>query len=157
MARHNLFLDLNLSELATLQHFGKRMLVKGDLRAHLRCNAILFSHQKKTVKQIASFQGKSERSVYKWLKRYREKGINGIAPHIYPAKLTEEQITQLLKVSHYTGVWKNRKEYEKRWSFSRMAKWVKDNWNIKISDERIRQIVYKTIGRGKIPGKSAEE
>ena len=114
-----------------------------------------------TVKEIAGYMVKSERSVYKWLKRYREKGINGITPRVYPTKLTEEQITQLLKVSHYSGPWKSRKEYrkeyEKRWSFRRMAKWVKDNWNIKISDERVRQIVYKTIGRRKIRGKSAEE
>jgi len=166
MARHNLFLDLDLSQLATLQHFGKRMAVKGDMHAFCRCNAILFSHQKETVKQIAGSLGRSERSIYKWLKRYREKGINGIAPRAYPTKLTEEQVNQLLKVSHYSGPWKNRKEYEKRWSFRRMAKWVKDNWNIEISDERVRQIVYryalregslplpkgKILGRGKTKG-----
>ena len=146
MARHNLFLDLNLSQLATLQHFGKRMLAKGDMRAFRRCNAVSFSHQKNTVKQIASFMHRSENSVYKWLKLYREKGINGIAPRAYPVKLTAEQVTKLLKVGHYYDAWKNRKDFEDRWPFRRMAQWVKDNWNIEISHVRIRQIVYKATG-----------
>ena len=119
-----------------------RMAVKGNLRASRRCSVILLAQQKRTVKEIALSLGKSESNVYKWLKRYREKGINGIiTPRTYPTKLTEEQVTQLLKVGLYSVAWKNRKEYEKRWPFSRMAKYVKDNWNIEISDERIRQIV----------------
>jgi transposase len=145
MARHNIFLDLNQSEIATLQHFMKRMSVHGNFRVHRRGSAILLSHQKKTVKEIASCIGKSENSVYLWLKRYREKGINGIAPRIYPTKLTEEQVTELLKVGHYHSPWKNLKEYEKRWSFRRMAKWVKDNWNIEISYVRIREIVRERM------------
>jgi transposase len=141
MSRHNLFLDLSLSELATLQHFGKRMASQGNFRAYSRGSAILLSHQRKTVKEIASCLGKSGNSVYQWLKLYRQKGIDGIAPRNYPTKLTAEQVKELLKVSHHEGPFKNIKEYQKRWPFRRMAKWVEDNWNIKISYERIRQIV----------------
>ena len=145
MGRRYIFLDLNQSELATLQHFMSRMAVKGNIRARLRGSAILLSHQKKIPGEIARSLGKSETTVYGWLKRYREKGINGIAPFIHPIKLTDEQIKELLTVSYYSAVGKSHKEYYNRWSFRRMAKWVEEKWGIKISYERVRQIVYKKL------------
>ena len=145
MSRRYIFLDLNQSELATLQHFMNRMAVKGNLRARMRGSAVLLSHQKKIPGEIARTLDKTETSVYKWLRLYREKGINGIAPFIHPIKLTDEQIKELLDVSHYSAVGKSRKEYFNRWSFRRMAKWIEEKWNIRISYERIRQIVYKKL------------
>ena len=145
MSRRYIFLDLNQSELATLQHFMNRMAVKGNIRARLRGSAILLSHQKKIPGEIARILGKTEISVYKWLRLYRANGINGIAPFVHPIKLTDEQIKELLTVSHYSAVGKNRKEYFNRWSFRKMAKWVEEKWGIKISYERVRQIVKKKM------------
>jgi transposase len=145
MSRRYIFLDLNQSELATLQHFMNRMAVKGNFRARLRGSAILMSNQKKTIKEIARSLGKTETSVYNWLKRYREKGIEGIAPFKPQTKLTDEQVKELLSASHYSSLTTNRKEYHNRWSFRRMSKWIEEKWNIKISYERIRQIIYKKM------------
>ena len=177
MPRRHLFLYLDKSELATLQNFMTRMAIKGKRRASLHGNAILLSHQKRSIPEIAYTLGKSENSIRTWLKLYREKGINGIAPFKYPTKLTDEQIKELMSVSHYSALGKDNslavplqrdtanysglitrpptlrrgtltahyKAYHNRWSLRRMAKWVEEKWNIRISYESIRQIVQKKI------------
>jgi transposase len=145
MPRRHLFLYLDKSELATLQNFMTRMAIKGKRRARLHGNAILLSHQKRSIPEIAYTLGKSENSIRTWLKLYREKGINGIAPFKYPTKLSDEQIKELMSVSHYSALGKDNKAYHNRWSLRRMAKWVEEKWNIRISYESIRQIVQKKI------------
>ena len=145
MPRRHLFLYLDQSELATLQHFMTRMATRHNWRARLRGNAIMLSHQKRPIPEIARSLGKSETSVYTWIKLYREKGINGITPFKRPTKLTDKQIKELLTVSHYSALGKSHKEYYRRWPLRRMARWVGEKWNIRISYERIRQIVHKKL------------
>jgi len=145
MPRRHQFLYLDQSELAKLQHFMRRMAVKHDWRARRRGNAILLSHQKRPIPEIARTLGKTEHSIYNWIRLYRAKGIEGIAPFKPPTKLTDEQVKELLSVSHYSALGKSNKDYHNRWSLRRMAQWVGEKWNIQISYERIRQIVRQKL------------
>jgi len=145
MGKRYRFLHLDRSELGILNAFISRMAVRRKFKVRRRGQAVWLSHKKRTVEQIAEYLSTTPRSVYQWLKLYRERGIDGIAPRDYACKLTSEQIKQLLKVSRRADSIKNLKDYHNRWSFRKMARWVKDNFDIKISYERVRQIVRQKM------------
>lgn len=141
MAKRYLFLHLDRSELASLQWFISRMTIQKKWFERSRGQAVWFSHQKMTVSQIALRVRVSERSVYKWLHAYQTNGLTGISTRAYRRLLTDEQIKQLMAISHWANVLRDPKELWQRWSFRKMARWVKDNFGIQISHERIRQII----------------
>jgi len=145
MGRRYLFLHLDQRELALVQQFMNRMANRSKWRERLRGSAILESHHKKRVKEIARDLGRTEKWVYQTLQHYRQRGIEGITPQKYPTKLTHEQITELLTVSHRT-VGAPLKDYHRRWSLQKMTQWVKDKWGITVSREGLRRMVKRHYG-----------
>jgi len=146
MPKKRLSLSLTEVQLKELQEFSSEMARKKNLRARLRGNAVWWSHQGKTVEQIAGELGRSTRTIYGWLNRYQQKGIAGLYDRPRPIKkLTPEQIGQLLDVSNWTRECRDVKERRMRWSYRRIARWVSRQWNIRISHERVRQIIRRRL------------
>jgi len=145
------FVILSKEELSQLQEWMRELSLKKKFHQRLRGNAIFMSNQCKPVPQIALELNRSTRTIYNWLRLYRRKGLAGIIPRVYPRKLSREQIQELLKVSRWYLVGAHSKEFHKRWTFREMAEWVYKTWNIKLSPNRIRQIVREALSRGEIP------
>ena len=145
MTKPSFFVRLDQVESSRLTAFMNKMALKGNLRAKLRGKAVWLSHRFRKVKQIAEELTCSTRSVYTWLRRYREKGLAGLAEPVKPTKLTSEQINQILKIGNYLTAVMSKK-YVRTWSYQKMAEWVRDQWQITISAERIRQIINKELG-----------
>ena len=144
MPKKHLFIKLSPSELTALDDFMQQMILRHKFRVRLRGNAIwMSSEQHKTVEQIARLLHKSKRSVYSWLKRYKEKGIDGLKDD--DSKLTREQISRMMEISHRSKPIRRGWERKIRWSYRRIAGWVKEQWGITISHERLRQIIRETI------------
>lgn len=147
MSRKPFLLGLDQEELKALKDFMNRCACQGKWRVRLRGNAVYLSHQGKTIPQIVQSLKCSTKSVYTWLRRFRKKGIAGLSDLPHPVKLTPQQVNQLIGISHWSalGNKKRRKEYRMRWSFRKMAQWIKDQWGIKLSRERVRQIVWQKL------------
>jgi len=149
MEKRRFFIHLTSEELKALERFMQRATGKKQWRARKRAQVVYFSYKSKTPAQIALELKLSIRSVYSHLRSYRQKGIKGLAEPIRPMKLSAQQVTQLTEISYWAKIVSNKKQdimdLRKRWSFRKMAQWVFDEWQIKLSSERIRQIVYKKI------------
>jgi transposase len=144
MPKKHLFITLSPSELTALEDFIRKMGLQHKYRTRLRGNAIWESSQHhKTVEQIAKFLNKSNRTIYSWLRRYKEKGIDGLKDD--DSKLTPEQISRMMEISHRSKPIRYGKERKIRWSYRKIVRWVKEQWSITISHERIRQIIRRKL------------
>jgi transposase len=65
----------------------KTALKVGGKRYRLRLQIIWFSFEGWSAKRIAQYFGVSERSVWKWRKVYREKGLNGLRGKYFSHRL----------------------------------------------------------------------
>lgn len=145
MTKQSLFVRLDRAECSRLTFFMNKMVLRGNRRVRLRGKAVWLSHRFRKVNQIAEELGCSTRSVYTWLRRYREKGLAGLSEPVKPTKLTPEQINQILEIGHWLTAVRSKK-YVRTWSYQKMAEWIRDQWHITISAERVRQIVAKKFG-----------
>ena len=147
MPRRRILLGLDPDELKALTDFMNRSAREQKWRARLRGNAVYLSYQGRIIPEIAQELKCSTQAVYTWLRRFREKGVAGLSDPSRPIKLTPEQIKQLVEVSHWSKIRDKakRKEYRMRWSFRQMAQWIRDEWNINLSAERVRQIVRQKL------------
>jgi transposase len=152
-----LFVILSKEELSQLHEWMRDLALKKKFRQRLKGNAIFMSNQCKTVAQIALDLKRSTRTVYNWLRLYRRQGLAGILPRIYPRRLSREQVQELLKVSRWYLVGAHSKEFHKRWTFREMSEWVYKTWNIKLSPNRIRQIIRESMLNGDIPRDKQEK
>ncbi|MBI5779259.1 MAG: helix-turn-helix domain-containing protein [Planctomycetes bacterium] len=144
MPKKHLFITLSPSELIALEDFMRLMAFQHKYRARLRGNAIwMSSQQHKTVEQIAKSLNKSKRTIYSWFKQYMEKRIDGLKDD--DSKLTPEQISRMMEISYRSKPLKHGRERKIRWSYRKIAKWVKEQWGITISHERLRQIIRKRL------------
>jgi transposase len=161
MSRRPIFISLSPQELDRLRNFMAKMARRRNVRASQRVNALwASSEQHWTVKKIAKWLNRSPHTIYRWFKHYQEKGIDGL--YDTPAtksKLTDDQISQILSISHRSpqrapevsrrGVPVKRprdeKEARMRWSYQKIAFWIKEQWDINISDEGVRKIIRKKI------------
>jgi len=151
MGRRYKFVILSKEELSQLSEFMHDLARQRKFRIRLRGTVLLMSHQCKTVRQIAQELNRSPRTIYEWLRRYRRQGIEGIMPRRYPRRLSREQLQELLKVSRWHLVGAHSKEFHKRWTFHQMADWVYEKWGIKLSPNRLRQVVREALLKGDIP------
>ncbi|MBI4712423.1 MAG: helix-turn-helix domain-containing protein [Planctomycetes bacterium] len=142
MSRRHIFIKLNESELKELQEFASEMAREKKLNTRRRANALAWSFQQGwSVQQIARDLNRTPRTIYNWFKRYKQKGIAGLYDKPRPAKLTNVQIIEMMRTNHW--IYTDDKTYQMRWSFQKMAKWVKEKWGIELSAERIRQIIRR--------------
>ncbi|MBI4835323.1 MAG: helix-turn-helix domain-containing protein [Planctomycetes bacterium] len=151
MGRKLAFVILSDDELKELKELMRDLALKKKFRMRLRCNALFMSNQCKTVRQISHELNRSTRTVYQWLKRYRQKGIAGIMPRDYSRKLNREQLHELLKESLWYLVGAHTKEFHKRWTFREMSEWVYKRWDITLSPNRMRQIVREALENADMP------
>jgi len=145
MANKRHFVELDKSAMGKLCMFLRQLAMKENWRVRKRASAVYFSCQYRTVPKIAKELRCSESSVYKWLKRYQKYGLDGIATKKPPSKLTPQQASEIIKMSGWKTSHLNGKEFQKAWSFRKIALWIKDNWNITISHERVRQIIQEKM------------
>ena len=142
MPRNHLNIKLNQSELNRLQNFLSEMARKKKWHTRLRGNVLWQSFkQDLTVEQIARNLNRSTRTIYSWLRHYKEKGIAGLYNKPRARRLTPEQIDQIMQVGHRATA----NDFKIQWSYRKIADWVKDNLGITISPERIRQIIRRKL------------
>ena len=151
MPQKDLFINFSPEEMNRFKEIMRRLAISGKIHIRRRGNALLMSHNGKTVPQIAQFLGYSERTIYNWLRAYRKKGFESLTPTTYSRLLNEEQLLQLIKVSGWSAFFTNRKLFCARWSFRKMADWVNATWNIKISAMRLCQMFKELRQSGKFP------
>lgn len=147
MSRRPLLLGLDQEELKALKDFMNRCAREHNWRARLRGNVVYLSHQGRTIPRIAQELKCSLGAVYSWLIRFQKKGVAGLSDPPRPVKLTPQQVNQLMEISHWSKILdkEKRKEYRMRWTYRQMAQWIKDQWSVKLSHERIRQIVRQKL------------
>ena len=147
MSRRPIFISLNPTELDKLRNFMAKMVRRKNVRASQRVNALwASSEQHWTVQKIAKWLNRSPHTIYRWFRHYQKKGIDGL--YDTPAtksKLTDEQISQILSISHRLKRPRDGKEAQMRWSYQKIALWIKEQWGINISDEGVRKIIRKKI------------
>ncbi|MFH1231964.1 MAG: helix-turn-helix domain-containing protein [Planctomycetota bacterium] len=147
MPRKPIFISLSPQELERLRNFMAKMVRRRNVRASQRVNALwASSEQHWTVEKIAKWLNRSPHTIYRWFRRYQKKGIDGL--YDTPAtknKLTDEQISQILVMSHRLKRPRDGKEALMRWSYQKIARWIKEQWDINISDEGVRKIIRKKI------------
>jgi transposase len=152
MSRKPIFISLSPQELDRLHDFMAKMVRRKNVRAGQRVNALWASSaQHWTVQKIAKWLNRSPHTIYRWFKHYQEKGIDGL--YDTPAtksKLTDEQISQILSIGHRLKRTRDEKEARMRWSYQKIAFWIKEQWGINISDEGVRKIIRKKILGGVI-------
>lgn len=149
------YIELGLSEAIQLNAFIEHKAYNKRWREHRRAKAIYLSYRCLSVKQITQDLRCSTHSVYAWFKRYEKYGLDGLRTKPVPYKLlTHEQINRIIEISGWKNVLKDGKPLRsklgtkacnKTWSFRKISQWIKDNWHITISHERIRQIIYKEL------------
>lgn len=142
-----IFVKLTPSELRELNQFMYDCSIQGKFQARSRASAVFLANTGMTVTEIAHEVKAKPQSVYKWLKRYREKGITGLASAFHYIKLTQEQIAEVLETSHWITKGDKRKirEYESRWAFRKIADWINERWGVKLSHEGVRKMIYKYL------------
>ena len=145
MSQRHILIKLERPELYALNQFISDMAVKGNNRARVRGQVIWFSHQNHIPRDIAQRLNCPLKSVYKWLRIYRKSGLKGLSDKTRQAKLTPDQINEIMGISNWAGSLDNQKKYQQRWPFRKIARWIKDKWNINLSHERVRQIVKKKM------------
>ena len=126
---------------STLEAFLQQTARKSQVRLRKRGNAIWLASQGQTVQKISRVLGVSERSIWNWLHNYQQKGMAGIMDQPVRHKLTQEQIGQLIKL-RYPFLPKNYRE-DKSWSYRRLSEWVRENWQVVISSQRLVQIMHQ--------------
>jgi transposase len=146
MPRPPVFIKLTPARVRKLKKLLKETARKSKLRERRRANAVwISSDQRWTIKQIAEFLGCSRISVYQWFKRFRQKGVAGLARPPRKTKLTPQQIDKILEVSLWKWAYKDKTATKMKWSFRKIAAWVKNEWGIKISHVSIRRIIRQRL------------
>jgi len=78
MVRPRFYISLEPDEAKELHEFLAGGFSRYGLRARRRAQAVWFSHKMMSVPDIARRQRVSERHIWKWLKSYQAKGLDGI-------------------------------------------------------------------------------
>lgn len=151
MSRRPDFIHLSKKELDKLEGLMKDLTRNHKYRERRRGNALLMSHQGRTVLQIARSLERSSRTIYEWLRNYRREGLRSLLPRIYPRRLSPEQLKELLRVSLWETAVHYKEFWDKVWPYRKMAEWVFQKWGIKLSANRIRQIVHQTYHKIEFP------
>jgi len=140
--------NLTGEDKAQIRSFIKDAIKLSKRRYVKRGKAILLANQGKTIKQISTELDVCAQSVWNWLTKYRESGLDGLndlehPPHP-PGRLNPEQIDKIVTM-RYPGYPKRVKKYDRAWSFRKMSRWIKEEWGVTLSYERIRQILNKKL------------
>ena len=151
MPQRDIFVTFSPEEMDRFKEIMRQLAILGKIHIRRRGNALLMSHNGKTVPQIACDLGCSKWTIYNWLKAYRRNGFKALEPASYPRRLNDEQLKELIKISGWSAFFTDRKTYRERWTFRRMAEWVEKTWSIKLSPRRLCQMFKELRQSGKFP------
>jgi len=87
MARQPFFIKLTHDEAILVENYMNQVISLSGLRARRRVQAILLSHQRWTIQRIAKHLKVNRRSVWKWFKAYKEKGLAGLRGKYFSHRL----------------------------------------------------------------------
>ena len=122
-------------------------------RVERRAKAILLASKGLGINQImGQLNIKTKSTLEKWLINFREKGVTGLYDKLHPipaSRLTPAQKIQLIKLRLSSSRHPMREnEKSEYWSYRRLSRWVKQRWGVKLSYERIRQLVEMARTKG---------
>lgn len=134
-------LTLSKKEEAEIRKFMQETRSKGEYR---RAEAVLYKAEGLSYRAIAKKMNAAYLSVYRWIQRYRQGGVNALRTKTYPGKkprITPEQkkvIAQTALQSPQTfGYLKNE------WSVRLLAKHLTQEMGIKISKSHVWEILQE--------------
>jgi transposase len=95
--------------------------------------------QKKPISHAAEFVGVTRETGFNWLKKYNEKGFDGLIPKYgggRPSFLTDEQFEELKEIIINS---------EKNYSIREVQKLIKDNYGVNYSYKQVWEISKKKL------------
>ncbi|MGQ9588617.1 MAG: IS630 family transposase, partial [Thermoplasmata archaeon] len=109
-----------------------------------RYQAIWFSHLGKSVQEIARLLDVSEDTVRRWIRRFEEDGFDGLADDYRsgrPPEATGRYVERLLDLVHISPL---HLGYPRTtWALALLATHMEEETGVKLSGERIRQLLLK--------------
>lgn len=133
-------IQLSKEEEAALEQF----LRKGTGGERRRAQGILFWDRGQTQAEAAKLLGVEERSVRNWVRRFRDRGVEGLrrkARRYEKPKMTEEREKGLIEVVR--GSPESVGMQGNGWNCRMLSQWFSDTFSVRLSDEWIRQILLK--------------
>jgi transposase len=135
---------LSDGELRGLKSFMNAAAHKHQWHLRLRGSVVIKASEGWTIADISKSLNICPKAVWNCIDRFRKEGVAGLHDKPRQAKmLSVEQILTLRRMRYpgYPG------KIQANWklSYSKLAKWVKENWQIEISPQRISQLVRKEI------------
>lgn len=141
MGRPHVYLRLSGEEEAEVEGFIKAS------RSHMerrRGQAILFSHRGRTKQEAAELLGVCVRAVDCWWALYRKGGVEGLknAPRRKKnPKVSGERERALVEVVRQAP--ESVGKQANQWTCGLLADWLEDTFEVRVSDEWVRQILLK--------------
>lgn len=141
MARAYVFMELGEGEAKALKAFIKEA---ASHRERTRAQAVWFSAQGRTVKEITHLLSVTERGVRKWFAAYRQGGLKALHNKPYPPRRTrlsrqqEEQLVALTRQAPSTVGLEGT-----AWNCRLLRDWLAQTFHLQLSQEWVRCILRK--------------
>jgi transposase len=156
MPRPHLTFRLSETELAELNKFYQECCLRlpRSIRAVRRAQALRNLHEGMTISQVLKHSNYyfSERSLRAWISAYRRYGLKGIMNRPRPGvRLTTAQIYRLWEIRLPPKEGRRRQLRSRkhpRRSFPKLARWVAEHWDIKVSPKRLSLMMYQVLPGG---------
>jgi transposase len=113
--------------------------LKIDVKVYQRAIFLKMVMQKKPISHAAEFVGVTRETGFNWLKKYNEKGFDGLIPKYgggRPSFLTDEQFEELKEIIINS---------EKNYSICEVQKLIKDNYGVNYSYKQVWEISKKKL------------
>lgn len=146
-----LSLKLTPEEKQALERFIREMAAQINHRARVRGWAILALAQGWTIREICNHHRVSSRTARNWISRFRKGGVTALYDRPRPRCLTTKQSTRLLEYSRRLELLQLRSRTKIQAlrrlmpSYRQLAQWVRQNYGIRLSHERVRQIIRQGL------------
>ena len=141
MARAHVFVKLGQEEAKALRGFIKEA---PSQRVRTRAQAVWFSHQGRTVQEIAKLLWVSQRAVWKWFTAYRRRGLEGLRDKPRPPgkrKLSLQQEQQLVAITRQAPCTVGLEGTT--WNCRLLRDWLGQTFHVHLSPEWVRCILLK--------------
>ena len=145
MARPKEVVDIQLAEKAqaSLKDFP-------DHKVCLRLQAIV-SSSRYPISQVSEIFGTSRQTVWRWIKRFKAQGVDGLYDHPKghkPAKLRAEHREE---IAGWLEHGRTRQGEPVHWTLSKLALAVESTFGIKIGQTALWRFVHELGFRQKVP------
>ena len=151
--RPHFHIKLTPAEKQAVEDFIQKMARAINHRARGRGWAILVSAQGWTIREICNHHRVSPRTVRDWFHRFQKYGLSSLYYRPRPRSLTVEQENRLLEFSQRAKLLQLKARTKIRAlrqvmpTYRQCTEWVRQNYGISLSPERVRQIVRSAAVR----------